>query len=40
MPKIGSKASFLMIAGWIYKLWYSALVRALKGEKNSSFDCN
>ena len=25
---IGSPASFLMIAGWIYKLWYSALIRA------------
>ncbi|MFP3203739.1 MAG: type IV secretion system DNA-binding domain-containing protein, partial [Sulfolobus sp.] len=25
---IGSSASFLMIAGWIYKLWYSALIRA------------
>ncbi|BDB97456.1 helicase HerA domain-containing protein [Saccharolobus caldissimus] len=24
---IGDKASFLMIAGWVYKLWYSALIR-------------
>ncbi|BBL48341.1 ATP-binding protein [Metallosphaera sedula] len=28
---IGDKASFLMIAGWVYKLWYSVLIRrALK----------
>ncbi|WP_338601290.1 type IV secretion system DNA-binding domain-containing protein [Sulfolobus tengchongensis] len=31
--QIGSKASFLMIAGWIYKLWYSALVRAALRQK-------
>ena len=31
--QIGDKASFLMIAGWVYKLWYSVLIRkALRGK--------
>ena len=31
--QIGTKASFLMIAGWVYKLWYSALIRAALRKK-------
>jgi DNA-binding MarR family transcriptional regulator len=31
--KLGSKNQFLLIAGWIYKLWYAALIRAKLRQK-------
>jgi hypothetical protein len=31
--KLGTKNQFLLIAGWIYKLWYAALIRAKLRQK-------
>jgi len=31
--KLGSRNQFLLIAGWIYKLWYAALIRAKLRQK-------
>ncbi|MEM1646645.1 helicase HerA domain-containing protein [Saccharolobus sp.] len=31
--KLGAKNQFLLIAGWVYKLWYAALIRAKLRQK-------